>query len=71
MVQMPYVHDSIHSLFGISLLAQNASGSKEFYAERGYFDDLMENPGEYFYVIIIFIVLGYLLWRVQRLGKDD
>ena len=71
MVQMPYVLDSIDSLIGIPFLAQNASGSKELYEEKGYFDGLMENPGEYFYVIIIFIVVGYLLWRVQRLGKDD
>lgn len=58
-------------ILGVTLHAQNSSKEGGLYAERGYFDDLLENPGEYFYVILIFIVVGYLLWRGQRLGEDD
>ena len=68
---MPYRFASVPLFAGLPALAQNSSDSKEPYVERGYFDHFMENPGEYFYVIIIFIVVGYLLWRVQRLGQDD
>jgi hypothetical protein len=62
---------SLIFVFGVAAHGQNASRSGDLYAERGYFDDLIENPGEYSYVILIFIVVGYLLWRGQRLGEDD
>ena len=51
--------------------AQNATSSSEPFDDKGFWEDVFENPGEYSYVLIIFIVLGYFLWKVQRLGEDD
>ena len=58
-------------LFHDTLLAQNASAKEEPFGDRGFWDDVLENPGEYSYVLILFVVLGYFLWRVQGLGRDD
>ena len=54
-----------------ALLAQDSSTKEEPFGDRGFWDDVLENPGEYSYVLILFVVLGYFLWRVQGLGRDD
>ena len=54
-----------------ALLAQTPATREEPFLERGFWDDLMENPGEYSYALIAFLVLGYFLWRVQGLDRDD
>jgi hypothetical protein len=58
-------------LFHGALLAQTPAVREEPFLERGFWDDLMENPGEYSYALIAFVVLGYFLWRVQGLDRDD
>ena len=56
---------------GIDLLAQNATDERAFFEDKSFWEDVLSHPGEYSYVLIIFVVLGYVLWRVQRLGEDD
>ncbi|MBG29936.1 MAG: hypothetical protein CMI31_08045 [Opitutae bacterium] len=51
--------------------AQNATSSSNSFGDRGFWEDALDNPGHYSYVLIIFIVLGYFLWKVQGLGEDD
>jgi hypothetical protein len=51
--------------------AQNSTSSSEPFDGRGFWEDVFDNPGHYSYVLIIFIVLGYFLWKVQGLGEDD
>lgn len=53
------------------LLGQNATDSKQPFEDKGFWDDVLENPGEYSYILIIFVVLGYFLWRLQGLDRDD
>ena len=55
----------------MALFGQNATDSRHPFEDKGFWDDVLENPGEYSYVLIIFVVLGYFLWRVQGLGRDD
>ena len=59
------------ALFHNALLAQNSSTKEEPFGNKGFWDDVLENPSEYSYILIIFVVLGYFLWRVQGLGRDD
>ena len=54
-----------------TLQVQASEDPVDSFGDKGFFDDVLENPGEYSYILIIFIVMGYVLWRVQRLGKDD
>jgi len=56
---------------GIDLLAQNSTGERDTFEDKSFWEDVLNNPGEYSYVLIIFVILGYVLWRVQRLGEDD
>ena len=58
-------------LFHGALLAQDSPTKEEPFGNRGFWDDVLENPGEYSYILILFVVLGYFLWRVQGLGRDD
>ena len=54
-----------------TLQAQTSPDREDSFEDKGFFDDVLENPGEYSYILISFLVMGYVLWRVQRLGKDD
>ena len=56
---------------GIDLLGQNSTGERDTFEDKSFWEDVLNHPGEYSYVLIIFVVLGYVLWRVQRLGEDD
>ncbi|MFP6900183.1 MAG: hypothetical protein VCA36_04530 [Opitutales bacterium] len=69
--------DRLHYLFLLpvffhtALLAQNSTSNEEPFGDNSFWDEVWENPGEYSFILIIFVVLGYILWRVQGLGRDD
>jgi len=71
MGQLSFVFISAFLQFGNALQANATLGREGAFDDKGFFEDVMENPGEYSYILIIFLVMGYLLWRGQRLGEDD
>tara|TARA_B100001964_G_scaffold201511_1_gene229268 strand:- start:374 stop:589 length:216 start_codon:yes stop_codon:yes gene_type:complete len=56
---------------GSALIAQVSPVREESFEDKDFLEEVMENPGEYSFILITFLVLGYVLWRVQRLGQDD
>jgi len=53
------------------LFGQESKSSAEDDGSGSAFDNLWESYDRYLYALIVFVIMGYFLWRAQRLDKDD